>query len=56
MKGSRPELGITIVVISQRPINFGRRSSQNSALQNSFAVKSSDHSWRGEANAEKLKS
>jgi hypothetical protein len=29
---------------SERPINFGRRSSQNSTLQNSLAVKSSDHS------------
>jgi hypothetical protein len=37
-------------------INFGRRSIQNSTLQNSLAVKSSDHSWRGKANAEKLKS
>jgi len=28
-----------------RSVNCGRRSSQNSTLQNSLAVKSSDHSW-----------
>ncbi len=31
--------------LSKEPINFGRRSTQNSTLQNSLAVKSSDHSW-----------
>ena len=45
MKRSSPELGITIAVFSQRPINFGSRSSRNCTLQKSLAVKSSDHSW-----------
>jgi len=31
--------------LAEGPINFGRRSSQNSTLQNSLAVKSSDQSW-----------
>jgi hypothetical protein len=42
--------------LTEGPINFGRRSGQNSTLQNSLAVKSADHSWPGDANAEKLKS
>jgi len=49
LKGSSPEIGIAIAVLSQSPINFARRSSQNSTLQNSLGVKSSDHSWRGMA-------
>jgi len=42
---SGQKFGISIAVISQRPINLGRRSNQNSTSQNSLAVKSSDHSW-----------
>jgi hypothetical protein len=45
MRGSSPEFGIATAALSQTPINFGRRSTQNSTLQNSLAVKSSDHSW-----------
>jgi len=37
--------GIAIPVLSRRPINFGRRSIQNSTLQNSLAVKSREHRW-----------
>jgi len=42
--------------LSKGPINFGRRSIQNSTLQNSLAVKSSDDSWLNKAKAEMLRS
>ena len=49
VKASVPEFGITIALVAEElspsPSNLGRRSSQNSTLQNNFAVKSSDHSW-----------
>jgi hypothetical protein len=38
--------------LSEGPINFGSRSSQNSTLQKSLAVKSSDHSWLAKTKAE----
>jgi hypothetical protein len=52
MKGSSPEFGITIAYSHKSSINFGKRSSQNSTLQNSLAVKSSDHSGLDKAKAE----
>jgi hypothetical protein len=38
--GASSEFGIAITVLSQSPISFGRRSSHNSTLQNSWALKS----------------
>ena len=45
----------TLVKLSEGPINFVKHSIPDFTLQNSLAVKSSERSGRGKANAEKLK-